>query len=252
MAGAPSPILNFGWHPLSCTKVYKISKYETIRETWDGIFMTCGSVWHHYSVSVYYSQNTWESYPTTVVGPERQNWCLDCARAVNSEVVWGLFSNCALLSVRSSGVPLPGAKTQCQGDHQGEQARTRKSLQGTTDCLCSRQNCKGRPNRMSILGECKGLFFWRWRCVSVMICNWVQNIWYKLLTTDGLQWDLYPFSGRQNSLLADNFLPTYGTNALPPDELWQTLNVNFSFLALSLPGMLAWGSSCRNSVYLAA
>ena len=27
----------------SCTKVYKISKYETIRETWDGIFMTCGS-----------------------------------------------------------------------------------------------------------------------------------------------------------------------------------------------------------------
>ena len=107
------------------------------------------------------------------------------------------------------------------------------------------EECQGRPNTMSILGECNGLFLWRWRCVSVMICN----IWYKLLTTDGRQWDLYPFSGRQNSPLADNFLPTYGTNASPPDK---PLNVNFSFLALSLPGMLPWGSSCRNSVYLAA
>lgn len=126
-----------------------------------------------------------------------------------------------------------------------EQAPTWKSLQGTTDCLCSRENCQGRPNTMSILGEWNGLFFWRRRCVSVMICN----IWYKLLTTDCRQWDLYPFSGRQNSPLADNFLPTYGTNASPPDK---PLNVNFSFLALSLPGMLPWGSSCRNSVYLAA
>ena len=158
---------------------------------------------------------------------------------------WWQLSNCVLLSVRSSGVPLPGAKTQWQGDHRGEQAWTWKSFQGTTDCLCSRENCQGRPNTMSILGECNGLFFWRWRCVSVMICN----IWYKLLTTDGRQWDLYPFSDRQNSPLADNFLPTYGTNALPSDK---PLNVNFSFLALSLPGMLAWGSSCRNSVYLAA
>ena len=190
-------------------------------------------------------------YNRSRTGVERQNWCLDCARALNSEVVWGLFSNCALLSLRSSGVPLPGAKTQCQGDHQGEQARTRKSLQGTTDCYVLGKIAKEDPTEcpLSILGECKGLFFWRWRCVSVMIYNWVQNIWYKLLTTDGLQWDLYPFSGRQNSLLADNFLPTYGTNALPSDK---PLNVNFSFLALSLPGMLAWGSSCRNSVYLAA
>ena len=33
---------------------------------------------------------------------------------------WGQVSNCALLSVRSSGDPLPGAKTQCRGDQQGE------------------------------------------------------------------------------------------------------------------------------------
>ena len=44
--GVLSPLVLVGWNMMPShvrTKVYKISKYETIRETWDGIFMTCGS-----------------------------------------------------------------------------------------------------------------------------------------------------------------------------------------------------------------
>ena len=144
-----SPLVLVGWNMMP-SHVQKCTKSQNMRQSekpetaflWRAV---PDPEWHHESVSVYYSQNTWESYPTTVVGLERQNWCLDCAKALNSEVVWGLFSNCALLSVRSSGVQLPGAKTQCQGDYRGEQARTRKSLQGTTDCYVLGEIAKEDP-----------------------------------------------------------------------------------------------------------
>ena len=181
-----SPLVLVGLN-MTPSHVQKCTKSQNMRQSEkpETVFLwRAVPQWHHESVSVYYSQNTWESYPTTVVGLERQNWCLDCARALNSEVVWGLFSNCALLSVRSSGVTLPGAKTQCQGDHQGEQARTRKSLQGTTDCLCSRQNCKGRP-----IVHPRGMQRTLFLTLALCVCDdmILQNIWYKLLTTDGLQ-----------------------------------------------------------------
>ena len=156
-------------------------------------------------------------------------------RKCRSSEQWGCALNrCSPLSVRSSGVPPPGAKAQCQGDLVHVQTMEWR--------INACQKCTPGPIG---LGQ---LYCENTNILSAMHVLWPQEFSLRIF-------QLCRWIGNQHSWwIPKDF--TFAMLKARGTALWGRLTELrrkfLFFLSLGLCCLLAWSISCRNSVYLAA